>query len=227
MTRTVNTTGLEHIKRWEGLKLTAYLCPAGKLTIGYGHTSAAGLPLVTRMMTISKAQAELILKRDLAQFEQAVSESVAVKLNDNQFAVLVSFAFNIGIDHFKKSTLLKKLNKGDYAAVPGELMKWVKATHPNTGKKQTIAGLVNRRAAESGLWVKGAFVSSAYVMSTADKQNAILKPEVVGPAIGALSGMTGFAAGNGPAQWAFAAIMVGAFLFGAVYFAARLKNQSA
>ncbi|QMV27382.1 glycoside hydrolase family protein [Brucella sp. BO3] len=87
-----------------------------------------------------------------------VERLVKVPLTDNQFAALVSFDFNTGA--LDKSTLLKKLNKGDYAAVPVELMKWVNAG----GKK--INGLVNRRAAEAGLWAKGDFVSSNYVPAT-------------------------------------------------------------
>lgn len=155
MTRRINAAGLSLVKQWEGLRTTAYRDAAGVLTIGYGHTSAAGSPKVTPGMAIGDKEAERILKADLAKFEARVERLVKVKLTDNQFAALVSFDFNTGALH--KSTLLKKLNKGDYAAVPGELMKWVNAG----GRK--VQGLVNRRAAEAGLWAKGEFVSSNYV----------------------------------------------------------------
>ncbi|MRN44943.1 lysozyme [Brucella sp. 09RB8913] len=148
MVRKINAAGLSLVQQWEGLKNTAYRDVAGVLTIGYGHTSAAGAPKVTPGMTIGDKEAERILKSGL----------VKVPLTDNQFAALVSFDFNTG--GLDKSTLLKKLNKGDYAAVPVELMKWVNAG----GKK--INGLVNRRAAEAGLWAKGDFVSSNYVPAT-------------------------------------------------------------
>lgn len=155
MARRINAAGLSLVKQWEGLKKTAYRDVAGVLTIGYGHTSAAGAPTVTPGMAIGDKEAERILKADLAKFEARVERFVKVPLTDNQFAVLVSFDFNTGA--LDKSTLLKRLNKGDYSAVPTELMKWVNAG----GKK--VQGLVNRRAAEVGLWAKGDFVSSNYV----------------------------------------------------------------
>lgn len=158
MVRRINAAGLSLIQQWEGLKLTAYKDVAGIWTIGYGHTSSAGSPTVTPGMTITKAEALRILQNDLAKFEARVDRLVKVPLTDNQFAVLTSFDFNTGALH--KSTLLKKLNKGDYDAVPGELAKWVNAG----GKK--VQGLVNRRAAEAGLWAKGAFVSSNTVAAT-------------------------------------------------------------
>ncbi len=163
MTRRINAAGLSLVKQWEGLRTTAYRDVAGILTIGYGHTSTSGAPKVTPGMTISDKEAERILKADLAKFEARVERLVKVSLTDNQFSALVSFDFNTGALH--KSTLLKKLNKGDYAAVPIEFMKWVNAG----GKK--VKGLVNRRAAEAGLWAKGDFVSSNYVPAStaADK----------------------------------------------------------
>ncbi len=164
MARRINAAGLSLIQQWEGLKLTAYKDVAGIWTIGYGHTSAVGSPQVKPGMTITKAEAEHILLADLSKFEARVEKLVKVPLTDNQFAVLSSFDFNTGELH--SSTLLKKLNKGNYGAVPGELARWVKATDPNTGKKVTVQGLINRRAAEAGLWAKGAFVSSNTVTAT-------------------------------------------------------------
>lgn len=153
MTRRINAAGLSHVKKWEGLKLKAYRnFPGEPWTIGHGHTSLAGPPVVKEGMRITEAEAEAILRTDLDKFEERVQRLVKVPLADNQFAVLVSFDFNTGALH--KSTLLKKLNAGNYDAVPVELMKWV-----NAGGRR-VQGLVNRRAAECGLWVKGEFVSS-------------------------------------------------------------------
>ncbi len=154
MARRITEAGLAHIKQWEGKRNVAYRDVAGVLTIGFGHTSAAGIPKVRDGMRISDQEADDILRQDLRKFEAAVERLVKVPLTDNQFAVLVSFAFNVGDGAFAKSTLLRKLNKGDYEAVPVELMKWV-----NAGGKR-VQGLVNRRAAEAGLWAKGEFVAS-------------------------------------------------------------------
>lgn len=157
MARRINDEGLEVIKRFEGKRLTAYRDPVGILTIGYGHTDAAGPPQVRPGTVITEAQAEAILRQDLGQYERAVEEGVKVALSDNQFAALVSFTFNVGPANLAKSTLLKKLNAGDYDAVPGELVKW------NRAGGKVLAGLTNRRAAESGLWAKGSPVSSRSV----------------------------------------------------------------
>ncbi|MFK4824865.1 lysozyme [Paenochrobactrum sp. BZR 588] len=218
MTRRINAAGLLHIQKWEGKRLTAYQDMAGIWTIGYGHTSAAGAPKVVAGMKINDQEADRILRADLAKFEKRVSDLVKVPLNDNQYAALVSFDFNTGALH--KSTLLKKLNTGDYSAVPAELMKWV-----NAGGKR-VQGLVNRRAAEAGLWVKGDFVSSNYV-SPEQKKDTLLKPELIASAGGLLSGLGGMAAGSSPIQWALAIIMVGAFGIGVYFLIKRMQEQSA
>lgn len=150
--RKINKDGLNLIKQWEGKKLTAYKDTGGILTIGYGHTSAAGAPKVVAGMKISDKEADEILQSDLSKFEKRVSELVKVFLTENQYAALVSFDYNTGALH--KSTLLKKLNAGDYDSVPSELMKWVNV------KGKRVKGLVNRRSAEVGLWSKGSSVAS-------------------------------------------------------------------
>lgn len=220
MTRKISQKGLDHIKRWEGLRLTAYQDSANVWTIGYGHTSMAGDPYVRQGMVITDIEATNILMRDLRQFEQAVEQAVKVELNDSQFAALVSFAYNIGVGAFKKSSLLKKLNKGDYDAVPAELMKWV-----NAGGRR-LQGLVNRRSAEGGLWAKGEFVSSNYIKPQPIKDNPLTKAEVIAPLLGAASGLTGFASGAGPFQWALAIVMVIGSLIGAAYFIRRVKKEN-
>ena len=139
--------GLDNLlKKFEGCKLKAYRCPAGILTIGYGHTSAAGDPDVHDGMTITQDEAESILKNDLVKYEQPVANMVKVPLEQNQFDVLVDFAYNAGVGALKSSTLLKRVNAGDFDAVPDELMKWTK------GGGKVLPGLVRRRQAESAWW---------------------------------------------------------------------------
>ena len=138
------------LKKFEGCKLKAYRCPAGVCTIGYGHTNGAGAPMVNDGMTITQAQADDILKRDIVKFEIAVMDLVKVKLTQNQFDVLVDFAYNAGVGNLKSSTMLKKINSGDLDAVPAELMKWTK------GGGKVLPGLVRRRQAESAWWTASA-----------------------------------------------------------------------
>jgi lysozyme len=134
------------LKKFEGCKLKAYYCPAGVCTIGYGHTSAAGAPQVADGMIITQADAEDILKRDIVKYEIAVMDLVKVKLTQNQFDVLVDFAYNAGVGNLKSSTMLKKINSGDLDAVPAELMKWTK------GGGKVLPGLVRRRQAAGAWW---------------------------------------------------------------------------
>lgn len=164
----VSAAGINLIKEFEGVRLKSYKCPAGVYTIGVGHTSAAGPPKVGPGMEITNAQAMKILAQDLVQFEDGVEAAVRVPLTQNQFDALVSFTFNVGLGAFQKSTLLKKLNAEDYAAVPAELMKWTKA-----GGKE-LPGLVRRRRAEAAMW-RGVDDNKAI------KQDARLTPDLPQP----------------------------------------------
>ena len=221
MTRQISQHGLEKLKQWEGLKTKAYKDAGGVWTIGYGHTAMAGSPVPYQGQVITAAEAESILLKDLVQYEAAVANNVNVKLNDNQFAALVSFTFNVGIKAFKKSKLLKKLNNGNFDAVPTELMKWNKAG----GKK--LQGLVNRRRAEGYLWMEGAFVTSKDVVPEQKAVHPALKPEVIGPVISTASGLTGFATGSGPFQWALAAVMVIGVAVGLYYLVKEMREAEA
>lgn len=137
--------GLDLIKEFEGRRLQAYLCPAGRWTIGYGNTSAARPGL-----EISEAEADSLLEQDVARFEEAVHRLVKVPLSQPQFDALVSFAFNVGEGNLRSSTLLRMLNEGRYGAVPSQLARWDKASV--SGQKVQLAGLARRRAAEAALW---------------------------------------------------------------------------
>ena len=142
----MSADGLALVKEFEGLRLKAYKCPAAVWTIGYGHTSAAGAPLVSADMVISKENAEEILKRDMVQYEDGVRGLVKVGLTQGQFDALVDFAYNAGVGALAKSTLLKKVNAEKFDEVPAEFMKWTK------GGGKELPGLVRRRRAEVKLW---------------------------------------------------------------------------
>lgn len=141
--RRINAAGLELIKTYEGLALRSYRCAAGRWTVGYGHTATA-LP----GQEIDEHKADELLQADLRGFEKAVAELVQVPLNDNQFAALVSLAFNIGVAALARSTLIKLLNAGDLDKVPAEFLRWTKV-----GTLE-LPGLVRRRTAEAQLWAE-------------------------------------------------------------------------
>lgn len=142
----INQSGLTIVKSFEGLELQAYQDSVGVWTIGYGHTAAAGPPDVFPGQRITEAEAENILKKDLELFENGVRELVTVPLTSNQFSALVVFAFNVGLGALGNSTLLRKLNAGDYSGASNEFPRWVKAGG------RTLPGLVRRRNAERALF---------------------------------------------------------------------------
>lgn len=146
MARQINNYSLNKLKEWEGFRAKAYKDSRGILTIGYGHTASAGDPAPREGMTITESEAERILQRDLVFFEKEVEKLVDVPLTDQQFGTLVSFAYNVGVGHFRKSDLLKKLNQGEYHAVPAALLQW------EGGKNAHLQGLVNRRQNEAEMW---------------------------------------------------------------------------
>ncbi|WP_074381573.1 lysozyme [Bartonella doshiae] len=217
--RTISPEGLALIKQWEGLRLKAYQDSAAIWTIGYGHTSKAGKPVVHKEMNITEKEAEELLRQDLQQFENAVEQAVTVSLTNEQFAALVSFCYNIGTKAFCNSNLLKKLNTGNYEAVPSELQKWNKV-----GGKP-LQGLANRRAAEAGLWAKGSYVSSNTQKVETKDATGIFKAEAFTTVISSCSGLGGFLAGNGPIQWALAGIIVVAACIGIVFVVKRFQEH--
>lgn len=148
--------GRQLIEKFEGCILSAYddaddkvVQPGqkvrGTLTIGYGHTSAAGAPRVYVGQTITQDEADKILSSDLMSVEIEVEHLVRVALTQNQFDALVSFQFNTGA--LGRSTLLTKLNNGDYEGAAEEFLKWNKA-----GGK-VLEGLIKRRKAEKELFL--------------------------------------------------------------------------
>jgi lysozyme len=145
----VTEEGLALIRRFEGFRSEAYRCPAGIWTIGYGHTSMAGAPEVTPGLKLSRAEAGDILRRDVAKFAEGVAARLVRRLTPSQFSALVSFAYNVGLANFARSSVLKAVNAGDFDAVPRRLQMWVKAGG------RTLPGLVRRRAAEAALFASG------------------------------------------------------------------------
>jgi lysozyme len=163
--RDINNAGLALIKSFEGIpdgdpttvKIDPYLDPVGIWTIGWGHAISVGGQLLRGKEKrkaardlypggITLEQAELLLRGDLLDTCRDVAALIKVPLTDNQFAALVSFAFNCGGGNLAKSTLLKKLNQGDYAGAAAEFGRWNKA-----GGK-VLAGLTRRREAEAELF---------------------------------------------------------------------------
>ena len=153
----VNEKGLELIKHHEGCRRNAYLCPANRLTIGYGHLCLEG-DFYLKGMSIEDAckniddikitylECEEILKKDLEKAEKAVERVINVKLTEDQFSALVSFVFNVGARAFSKSTLRRKLNASDYDGAGREFFRWVYAN------KKKLKILENRRRDEFELF---------------------------------------------------------------------------
>ena len=144
----ISSRGLDLIKDFEGFSSTSYLCPAKIPTIGYGNTFYSDGRKVKLGEQISKTDAlkllEVIANRD---FADKIFPSIKVKVTQNQFDAMVSLAYNIGTGAFLKSTLLKKVNAGDFAGASEEFLRWNKAN----GKE--VLGLTRRREREKQLFL--------------------------------------------------------------------------
>lgn len=131
------------IRRWEGLRLNAYLCPAGVWTIGYGHTRG-----VKKGDVWTLEQAEEALLADAAEHLEATLALCPVLRNASpaRQAAIADFTFNLGEGRLKASSLRRRLNDQEYGLVPHELRKWV------WGGGRKLPGLIARREAEIALW---------------------------------------------------------------------------
>jgi lysozyme len=134
------------IKSFEGCKLTAYICPTGHLTIGWGHTGRD----VFAGMTITQEQADDLLAKDIQYFYDRVMADITVELNDNRIAALIDFVFNLGDSRLRSSTLLKKINASDFDGAGLEFVRWDKGTID--GELVEVDGLKRRRIADTDLW---------------------------------------------------------------------------
>ncbi|WP_168790601.1 lysozyme [Paraburkholderia aromaticivorans] len=149
--------GRDLLTQWEGFKTHAYNDIVGVATIGVGHAltptekSAGALDIdgtsVPYAGGISEDQVKALLGCDLHRYESALNDAIAVDLAQNQFDALVSFCYNIGINGFQGSSVLKDVNNSNFDAVPDDLNLWNKAGG------QVSQGLVNRRANEVSLWL--------------------------------------------------------------------------
>lgn len=145
--------GKDLIKRFEGLITHSYLCPANKLTVGYGHCGED----VKQGMVITEEEAENLLKKDLKKIEDKLNYSLQhdnITLNQNQFDACISFIFNLGFSAFIFSTLYKKLKAGDFEGASDEFLKWVYITKTIDGEKVKIRlkGSETRRKSEQELF---------------------------------------------------------------------------
>ncbi len=136
--------GIDLIKHFEGCVLKAYKCPAGVWTIGYGHTKD-----VQPGDEWSEDHADHMLEVELHEYEGYINNLVTCPLSQNQFDALVSWVYNLGSANLEASTLLKRLNAGDYPDVPNQIKRWNKA-----GGK-VLEGLTRRREAEAIMFEGG------------------------------------------------------------------------
>ncbi len=130
------------ISEREGVRLKAYKDSVGIWTIGVGHTAAAGQPDPAKVKTITAAQCDEILSRDLAKFEEGVSSAIKRPMTQNQFDAFVSLAFNIGLGAFKGSSVVRYFNTGDNEKAAQAFMMWDKAGG------HVLPGLAKRRLSE-------------------------------------------------------------------------------
>ncbi len=145
------TDALELIKQFEGCRLETYLDSRKIPTIGWGHTG----PEVHKGLVISQAKADEMLQQDARLNEVVMNKALNHYLVPHQYAALLSLMYNIGKTAFLSSTVLKLVNKRDYAAAGQAILAWCHETDPETGKKRVNKGLLRRRQLESKLFLTG------------------------------------------------------------------------
>lgn len=151
----LSDAGRTFLEQREGIVLHRYRDSGGRWTIGVGHLLSArelqrgtiilaGKPVSATALT--RPQADALCSQDVAWAERDVSQWVTVALEQHQFDALVSFVYNVGPTNFAKSAVLRDLNRGGYALVPGDMARWI------YDAKQKSNGLIHRRALEAALW---------------------------------------------------------------------------
>ncbi|WP_158780726.1 lysozyme [Pantoea sp. BAV 3049] len=138
------------IKQFEGCRLSAYQDDGGVWTIGWGWTRPVDGVDIHSGMTITQVKADALFSEGLVDYEQAVCRLVTVPLTQNQFDALVCFTYNLGPTSLQHSTLLAKLNAGDYAGAAAEFDRWIYIN------RSPFDGLIRRRAAEKALFLEAA-----------------------------------------------------------------------
>lgn len=209
---------IDILKQLEGFRDTPYKCSAGVWTIGYGHSSAIDNRALTNK-PITEAEATDILREDISRFESVVRSSVTVPLTEAQHAALTFFCFNIGASAFKKSTLLKKLNSGDYNSVPGELLRWNKVSG------RPSVGLSSRRHREIELWLEDTSLQEDVACNPQPHGDMNLphKDFAVGGATAAV-GLLADRTGSGVLQWTFAILIIVLFVYCFIMYRNKLDN---
>lgn len=138
-----SSEGRQRLQAFEGLRLAAYKDEGGVWTVGYGHTGSQVGPRTK----ITREQAEKLLEGRLEEVAASVTALVKVPVSQAQFDALVSLTYNIGAGAFKRSTLLRKLNAGDYAGAAEQFMRW------RYVRGVESMGLLKRRKAERDLFL--------------------------------------------------------------------------
>ncbi len=168
----ISSEGIEHIKAFEGIldgdpstvNLDPYICPAGYVTIGWGHVvlhdgkmlkGRQGLAIAKQLIPngITMEEATDLLADDLIKFEDYVFQYIDVELTQSQFDAIVALIFNIGPGNFATSTVRRQTNAGNFNAAAEAFMMWTKAKNPNTGALEVLSGLVRRRKAERAMFL--------------------------------------------------------------------------
>jgi len=142
----VSRAAIELIKRFEGYRRHAAQLPDGRWMIGYGHTLTA-----REGAEVSESDAEALLVYDLISVQHTVNENLYAPLSQNQFDAICSFAFNIGLDNFRRSQVLKRLNAGAAVQAACAMELWRKADFE--GERIVVDTLVRRRASEKALFL--------------------------------------------------------------------------
>lgn len=142
----VSRAAIELIKSFEGYRRKAAQLPDGRWTIGYGHTLTA-----REGAEVSEADAEALLMYDLINVAHAVNEHSYTPLTQNQFDALCCFAFNVGVDNFRRSSVLRRVNEGQLLQAACAMEMWRKADFE--GERIVIDALVRRRSAEKTLFL--------------------------------------------------------------------------
>lgn len=132
------------IKEFEGCAFVSYQDTGGVWTVGYGATQNVGPDT-----HITREEADAWLERDLAETWRGVEACVKVPLTEDQACALASFTYNVGTGNLRRSTLLKKLNEGDYLGAAWEFTRW------NKDNGKVVAGLTRRRQSEQALFLSG------------------------------------------------------------------------
>lgn len=144
----LSQAGVDVLAEREGCELTAYLDTVGVLTIGIGHTSAAGPPAVTQGMVITEDQAHKIFRADNVRFRKEAAHLVKVPCFQHEWDALCSFLFNLGTTQFAGSTALERLNAKNYAGVPEAMLWWNKPPE-----------IIPRRKGEAHQFATGEYVA--------------------------------------------------------------------